>query len=279
MAPLGVLVSTEHSIMTDSPRVDILIIKKKSGQWTPNQLKLIPDGIRESKAKYILLEFKYSQSLSDKTFQQALGYDYFFGETYHLYRNELQTFIISSKTPQAQILKDYGYRESKIQGVYKSDIRAFKHFPLLILNNLPLTYHNALIKAFASRKAQRDSAAKLLQDKQYLNIINKGVKNIIFYIFRYFFNKQKEDITMKKMTEEEAEKMARFIDVFVNTNLSLGEILSLHKPEDVMSHFKPEDVMSHFKPEDVIPQFNPKDIVSSLDKKQLKEVKQYINMM
>jgi len=73
MAPLGVLVSTEFRIMTDSPRADILIIKKKAGRWTPDQLRLIPDGIRDTKSRYIILEFKYSQSLSDKTFQQPPG--------------------------------------------------------------------------------------------------------------------------------------------------------------------------------------------------------------
>ncbi|ETR67017.1 MAG: hypothetical protein OMM_05366 [Candidatus Magnetoglobus multicellularis str. Araruama] len=297
MAPLGVLVSTDFKIMSDSPRADILIIKKKTGKWTPDQLRLIPDGIRESEAKYIIIEFKYTQSLSDKTFQQALGYDYFFGESYHLHRNELQTFIVSAKTPQGQILNDYGYAGTNIKGVLKSDIRAFNHFPLLILNDLPLDYHNALIKAFASRKVQRDRASKLLQDKQYLNIIHKGVKNIIIDIFKYIFRIQTKDMTMEEISEEKAAQMARFIDVFVNTNLSLQEVLSLYKPEEIISQFKPEDVIPQFKPKDVISQFKPKDVISqfkpkdvisqlkpedilsSLDKKQLKQLKRRINMM
>lgn len=55
MAPLGVVVSTEFKIMSDSPRADILIIKKRSGKWSQKQLKMIPDGIRESEARYIIL--------------------------------------------------------------------------------------------------------------------------------------------------------------------------------------------------------------------------------
>ena len=287
MAPLGVLVSTEFKIMTDSPRADILIIKKKAGKWTPNQLKLIPDGIRESKAKYIILEFKNTQSLTDKTFQQALGYDYFFSESYQVHRKDLQTFIVCAITPRDQILIDYGYSSTEIKGVYKSNIRAFKLFPILILNELPDSIHNALIKAFASRNVQREKAAKILQDRSYIDIIPVHVRNIISDIFTYIFRKPMEETIMKDMTDEQAEKLARFIDVFVNTNLSLQEILSLYKPSEVISQFKPEEVIPQFKPEEIIPQFKPKEIISqfkpedilaNLDSEQLSLLKQHISV-
>jgi hypothetical protein len=279
MAPLGVLVSTEFKIMTDSPRADILIIKKKAGKWTPDQLKLIPDGIRDSKARYIILEFKYSQSLSDKTCQQALGYDYFFSESYQLQRNDLQTFIVCAKTPRIQILEDYGYSLSEKKGVYKSDIRAFNHFPILILNELPDSYHNALIKAFSSRKIEREKAARVLQDNNYLDIIPKAISNIIFDIFTYIFRQPMEVNDMKDMTEEQAAKLARFIDVFVNTNLSLQDLLSQYKAKDVISQFKPKDIISQFKPKDIISQFKPEDILSNLDNEQLNQLRQRLVMM
>ncbi|MBF0451611.1 MAG: hypothetical protein HQK75_12970, partial [Candidatus Magnetomorum sp.] len=170
MSPLGVIVNTEFSVMSDPPKVDILIIKKNAAKWTTNQLKLIPDGIRDSGAKHIILEFKYTQSLSEKSFQQALGYDYFFGEHYNLKRKDFQTFIVSSKTPRNPILKDYGYFQSDVNGVYKSNIRAFSHFPLLVLNELADTFNNALIKSFASHKTEREKAEKFFQDKHFIDI-------------------------------------------------------------------------------------------------------------
>jgi hypothetical protein len=277
MAPLGVVVSTEFKIMSDSPRADILIIKKRSGKWSQKQLKMIPDGIRESEARYIILEFKYTQSLSDKSFQQALGYDYFLGEHYHLKRNDFQTFIVSAITPRQEILIDYGYSQTGTNGVYKSHIRAFKLFPILILNELPDEYHNALIKAFASRKAQREKAKQLLREKHYIETIPKGINTIIAEIFKYIFCKPEEDISMASMTDEHASKVARFIDVFVNTNLSLEEVLSQYKTEDVISKYKPKDVISQFKPKDVISQFRPEDIVSCLDKSQIMLLKQQLD--
>jgi hypothetical protein len=39
---------------------------------------LLPDGIRNSKASHILIEFKYTESFNEKALQQALGYDFFF---------------------------------------------------------------------------------------------------------------------------------------------------------------------------------------------------------
>ena len=276
MSPLGVVVNTEYRVMSDPPRVDILIIKKNRARWTTSQLMLVPDGIRESQAKYIILEFKYSQSLSEKSFQQALGYDYFFGEHHSLKREDLQTFIISSKTPRKQLLIDYGYFKSNVDGVYKSKIRAFRNFPLIVLNEIPDKYHNALIKSFASRRHERAKAEKMLQDKHFIDVIPVSIITLIKDIFQFIFQKPEKGITMK-MNPQKAAEIGRFVDVFVNTNLSLKEILSQYKTKEVISQFKPKEVISQFKPEEVISQFKPEDILTSLDKKTLKKLKQQLD--
>jgi hypothetical protein len=278
MSPLGVVVNTEYKVMSDPPRVDILIIKKNSARWTDDQLKLIPDGIRDSTAKYIILEFKYTQSLSDKSFQQALGYDYFLGEHYELNRKDLQTFIISSKTPRENLLKDHGYIKSNVPGVYKSYLRIFQHFPLLVLNNLSDTYHNALIKSFASRKTEREKAEKLFQDDQFLDVIPASIMKLIIEIFQYIFHKPGEEITMK-MSPKKAAEIARFVDVFVNTNMSLKEILAQYKPDEVLSCYKPKEVLSRYKPKEVLSHYKPEDILSGLDKKQIWQLKQHLKNM
>ena len=50
----------EAPIMSESPQIDILLIKRQTTDWTPEQRALLPDGIRDSKATDILLEFKYN---------------------------------------------------------------------------------------------------------------------------------------------------------------------------------------------------------------------------
>jgi hypothetical protein len=72
------------------------------------------------------------------------------------------------------------------------------------------------------------------------------------------------------MSPKKAAEIARFVDVFVNTNMSLKEILAQYKPDEVLSCYKPKEVLSRYKPE---------DILSGLDKKQLWQLKQHLQNM
>ncbi len=76
--PVGITVFTDFSLMNNSPEVDILLLRKKHPEWTRAQLERLPDGIRDSKAEHILIEFKYTESINEKAFRQTLGYDTFY---------------------------------------------------------------------------------------------------------------------------------------------------------------------------------------------------------
>ncbi len=39
--------STEVDVMAESPRVDILLLKRDDPEWIAEQLALLPDGIRD----------------------------------------------------------------------------------------------------------------------------------------------------------------------------------------------------------------------------------------
>ena len=64
LAAVKVLVSTESSILSESPRVDILLLRREGANWTEAQRGRLPDGIRDSTAGHILIEFKYTESVS-----------------------------------------------------------------------------------------------------------------------------------------------------------------------------------------------------------------------
>ncbi len=63
LTPVGLTIQTELPVSTDPPKIDIIIIKRESEAWTEAQLALLPDGIRDSQASHILLEFKYTEVL------------------------------------------------------------------------------------------------------------------------------------------------------------------------------------------------------------------------
>jgi hypothetical protein len=61
--------------ISNPPRVDVLILRQADTAWTAEQLERLPDGIRQSTASHILLEFKYTQSVNDDVLIQSLAYD------------------------------------------------------------------------------------------------------------------------------------------------------------------------------------------------------------
>ena len=77
LIPVGVSISPEAPVMIKSPQADILILRQPETAWTFEQLERLPDGIRQSTARHILLEFKYTQSISNDAVVQTLAYDLF----------------------------------------------------------------------------------------------------------------------------------------------------------------------------------------------------------
>jgi len=111
-------VHTELEVMADPPKADILLLRRKHPEWTPEQLERLPDGIRDSGADHILLEFKYSESVGLSAFRQAVGYDYFYKDSKELTDWQVRTFLVSSKTTRKATLDRFGYSPTGRAGVY-----------------------------------------------------------------------------------------------------------------------------------------------------------------
>ena len=82
---MGVKVLTDVSVMSEPPKTDILLLRKEHRRWIKAQLERLPDGVRDCRAKHILLEFKYTESINENAFLQALCYDYLYRCTHKRY--------------------------------------------------------------------------------------------------------------------------------------------------------------------------------------------------
>lgn len=162
----GVLVFAEVEVMQNPPKVDVLLLRRDTGEWTPEQLALLPDGIRDCNAKHILIEFKYSESLTVDAIRQAVGYEYFYRIANELIIDEVKMFLLCAKTPTPEHLQMFGYEPSSLAGIYENHYTPIEHIPLLALNNLNDEPHNAFVKAFASRSAQKAKALHRSVHKQ-----------------------------------------------------------------------------------------------------------------
>ena len=167
LTPVGITVLTEVQVSSNPPKADILLLRRFGNTWTTEQLPFLPDGIRDSRASHILIEFKYRETIQEETFQQAVGYDYFYQQGQQLARSQVETFVFSAKTPQGATLQAFGYEQTETAGVYRSKMVLVRHVTLIILNQLSPTPYNAFVQCFASqRRVRRAAFQRLLADGQ-----------------------------------------------------------------------------------------------------------------
>jgi len=95
LTPLGITVFTDLQVMTNPPKADIILLTKPGESFTEEQKQYLPDGIRDSKAEHIIIEFKYTESITKESFAQAYGYDFFYKRSQTLEDNKVQTFLVS----------------------------------------------------------------------------------------------------------------------------------------------------------------------------------------
>lgn len=156
LAAVEVNVSTESSILSESPRVDILLLRRECWAWTEAQRARLPDGIRDSLAGHILIEFKYTESVTEDGILQAAAYDLFYRQVQKLSKEQTLPVVLSAKTPQESRLVNWGYEESQ-PGVFLTELPFVGRVMLLALNRLPAHSNNAIVKLFASRKQEREA--------------------------------------------------------------------------------------------------------------------------
>ena len=164
LTPVGITVQTEVDVSSKPPQVDILLLQRQqAAAWTDEQRQYLPDGVRDSCAGHVLLEFKYTESVNKQAIRQSLGYDVFYRRAKELPDEEMQSFIVSAKTPRPGTLAKFGYHQTEHVGVYHSDNVLLAEIPLLVLNELDDTPYNVFFKLFASRAQAKMKAVSGLK--------------------------------------------------------------------------------------------------------------------
>jgi light-regulated signal transduction histidine kinase (bacteriophytochrome) len=100
LIPLNLEVETSYEIGKGPPKLDVLIIRRTGPQWSSAQLDFLPDGIRQSNCKHVILELKYTESINPAAIFQTLGYLGGYVKIKSLKMENVRAFIASSKKPQ-----------------------------------------------------------------------------------------------------------------------------------------------------------------------------------
>jgi len=170
------------------PKIDMLFLHHEEDGWTERQRALLPDGIRDSRVAHHVLELKITESVNEQSFRQAFTYDYLYQQSQKLGDRDLQTYIVSAKTPKKENMKRWGYTMGHYPGVYGSDIPVFRRVRLLLLNELRDTPYNNYFRLFASRKKIRESAFEFAaqEHKRELPLSGNEIWTVLFALQRAY---------------------------------------------------------------------------------------------
>lgn len=248
LTPLDITVMTDFSVMTDPPVADILLLRRDQPKWSDEQKSVLPDGIRDTMADHILIEFKYTESVNHAVLSQTLAYDTFYKRIQKLKSNRVQTVIISSKTPAKTFMQQFEYSQTLLPGVYHSKNPMLQALLIIELNGLTDAPHNLFVKCFASKKTEKDRAFKKLfaSGKQFFR---SGLYSIIAGLWRIINLKEvpmESELTPEKVMEIGKEWEALFLN-FIPVERRLAGL----KPEERLAGLKPEERLAGLKLEEI----------------------------
>jgi len=275
LSPVNITVETDFPVMSKPPRGDILLIRRDTPQWTRQQLELLPDGIRDTKADYILVEFKCTESVNKKAITQAVAYDFFYRNVQEsLDDSRIQTFILSSITPQKKIRERAGYTQQIMPGVFKSINFMVEPVQLISINDLSDSAHNQYIKCFASKKKEKEKAFEELIETE-----NIDTNAELFFIFSGLWNifnkkhKGAEIMEKRGYTPEDVMNIGKEMHEFFMASLKVDDVIKRFSPEDILSKFEPEKRLSGLKPEERLSGLKPEERLSGLS---IKEIESFL---
>ncbi len=293
LTPVGVSVYTDFPIMSEPPKTDILLLTKDGRGWSEAQKERLPDGIRDSSAKHILVELKYTESVNDDALRQSLCYEYLYRNIHAMQKHEVQLFLLSSKTARNKTLARFEYMQTDKIGVFTSTNPVLAPVPVIFLNDLSDVPHNACVKCFASRKQEKVAAFKMLAGKNIYSF-SEPFRRTVKGLLHYWFSVKGEDMQIE-LTPEKVAELGKLIGVpeiirlmgeeledlvlagltpeKILSKLSVEERLSGLKPEEVLSGLKPEELLTGLKPEERLSGLKPEERLSGLS---VEEIEAYL---
>ncbi|MEN8220456.1 MAG: hypothetical protein ABFS56_29725 [Pseudomonadota bacterium] len=274
LSPVDIQVFPDAPVMSKSPEIDVVLIKRNPGKWTPAQLALLPDGIRDTQVTDILLEFKYTESLSEKAVQQALTYDFLY-KAHKTDEKQVQSFLLSATKPQNSTLKKLGYKSTKVPGIYRSKFQLVRQIILISLNELSNEPYNAFVKCFATHRQEKQKAFDSLEQSGLLNSSTNELKWFILGLKGLWFTEKGDDMNLEMTAEQVAELGKIWGNAFLSS-LSVEELLEHYDRQKILSQFKPQERLAGLKPQDILTQLKPQERLAGLKPQELDELQEYL---
>ncbi|MDM8516846.1 hypothetical protein QUF76_11655 [Desulfobacterales bacterium HSG16] len=176
--------------------------------------------------------------------------------------HEVQSFLVSSKTPAKKTLSRYGYTLTSHDGIFESRQEFSDLITVVSLNDLADARHNAFAGLFGSKKKAKLRALDRLgaMTPDMMAHLPEKLMRFIGRIAEFLM--RKGDNNMEKLTSEEKKTVANILDHWIVPNLPLGELLSRYSDDEVLSRYSQEKVLSRYSQEEVLSRYSQEEVLS-----------------
>ena len=256
LAPVEITVNVEVDLLGESPKADVLLLRREGVEWNTAQRARLPDGVRDSAAGHVLLEFKYTESVNETALAQAVTYDHLYRQAQRLPEEQALTVVLSARTPRKERLKGWGYEEMQ-KGVYRSPLPLLRRVWLLALNDLPPTPHNAFVKLFASREQEREAAFGALAVPEV---------TISPQLHAYVFGLQE---TLEVKGESNMAEMLTPDKIMEIGEKIRQRVLETATPEEKLAGLDPQEILAGLDPQEILARLDPQEILARLDPQEI----------
>ena len=265
LTPVNITVQTEIPLLSNPPVADIVLLRREGDHWSEAQRTRLADGIRDTTASHVLLEFKYTQSINIVAFRQAISNDYLYRQGQKLTDEAIATFLLSARQPRKSLLKEFQYTGTELPGVYHSRNPLLRGIALLSLNELADEPHNAYIKTFASQDEAKGRAFSLLQEEFHSHRLSDPVAFYLSGLLRYWSPQRGAEMAVTELTPEKIKLIGKEWLEFT---------LKVMRPEEILSHYTTEERLAGLQAEERLAGLSAEEIEAYLQKlKQQKKAK------
>ncbi|KOR27672.1 hypothetical protein TI05_18495, partial [Achromatium sp. WMS3] len=265
LEPVQVEVKVDVSLLSETPKADILIVRRSTPHWTDEQRQWLADGLRHTESSHLLIEFKYTEGVNLKALQQLNAYDYFYRIGSKHSEQDVACFLISASTPQGDWQQQLGFIATEWPGVYQGTGLLLQRVQIILLNELSDAPNNVPIKCFASKRKVRNQAFVSTRTSGFI-YFTATIERFIAGLWRVFMPNAPAYTT--EITPERVMEMGQeWIDAIIDS-APLEKILKRYKPNEVLGYYKPDEILDHYKPDEVLDHYKPEQRLAGLTEEQ-----------
>jgi hypothetical protein len=264
LTPVGITVQSEVPVTTEPQKADILLLTHPKGGLNQEQKLRLSDGLRQSEASHLLLEFKYTESLNEKALIQLLSYGLSYTQSQKLKSKDVELFLLCSKTPQEKTLTQFGFQQTKHNGVYRSNKPLVTQISLLLLNELDDKAYNMPLKCFASKKQEINKAFELFTTKKIPGI-SLLLERLLMGLWTILLDGE------EKMSVHTIEKEEITTDFLIEQGKVWSELL--------LDTLPIEERLKGLSTQDKLQGISPEERLDGLSEEELKILKEKLNKM